>query len=201
MSEEVRVTDPVTGGMKGQKLEQYSLVDPEWRREAILTWTPPLRRKAAFDLLDFETGWASGRALVESGRALLREVCGGGINVAVSELSKVYGYGSRKYDRGNWRKGYAWSLSIDAAWRHLRVGMDRDEESGLLHAAHYLWHACCLRDFEEMKLGTDDRLFKQLIQPLPVTATQAQFFTVRDLMEADLVRHLAVPHSIMESPR
>lgn len=28
--EEIRITDPVTGGQKGQKLAQFSLIPPDW---------------------------------------------------------------------------------------------------------------------------------------------------------------------------
>lgn len=92
---EVRVTDPVTGGEKGQKAEQYSLIPTE----------------------------------------------------ALAHVARVYAYGAAKYDRDNWRKGYAWHLSYDAMQRHLNAfwgGEDLDPESGLPHLAHAVFHCMAL---------------------------------------------------------
>lgn len=105
---EVRVTDPLTGGQKGQKQEQYSMipVDP------------------------------------------------------LAEVARVYGYGAQKYDRDNWRKGYAWSLSLDALLRHIeqfRRGESVDTESGRKHLAHAAFHLFTLMEYDSKGLGTDDR--------------------------------------------
>lgn len=105
---EVRITDPTTGGQKGQKQEQYSMipVDP------------------------------------------------------LAEVARVYGYGAQKYDRDNWRKGYAWSLSIDALMRHIeqfRRGESMDTESGRQHLAHAAFHLFTLMEYDSKGLGTDDR--------------------------------------------
>lgn len=107
-SQEVRVTDPVTGGQKGKKPEQYSMipVDP------------------------------------------------------LAEVARVYGYGAQKYDRDNWRKGYAWSLSLDALLRHIeqfRRGERLDTESGRHHLAHAAFHLFTLMEYDSKGLGTDDR--------------------------------------------
>jgi hypothetical protein len=80
--------------------------------------------------------------------------------VALLELAKVGGMGEEKYSRFNYLKGYAWSLSIDALYRHLlafQSGEDNDEESGLPHVAHAAWHALCLTSFVKRGLGSDDR--------------------------------------------
>ncbi len=160
---EIRMTDPVTGGMKGSKLEQLSLVDPGFKDWAISEWPQgEPRTRVAHHLLNFEEG--NNVAIYEvviAAQDLLVDCCGGSRTKGVIELARQYGYGSRKYDRGNWRKGYAWSLSIDALWRHLIFPFSVDEESGNLHAAAVLWHACCLRDFVQLGLGTDDRLYKR----------------------------------------
>lgn len=106
--DEVIVTDPQTGGRKGQKLEQLGTVDPR----------------------------------------------------ALSELAKVGGFGAQKYERFNYLRGYAWSLSVDAAYRHFTAflsGEDIDPESGLQHAAHLAWHALALTSFALRSIGTDDR--------------------------------------------
>ena len=106
---EQRITDPVTGGQKGSKPSQLSMIPP---------------------------------------RALLA-------------IGEVYGHGAKKYDRHNWRKGYRWSLSIDALFRHLLAWLDgetTDPESGISHLAHAAWHCLALMTFQEEGLGTDDRV-------------------------------------------
>jgi hypothetical protein len=105
---ETRYTDPITGGMKGQKEDRFGGADP----------------------------------------------------LAMIELAKVYGMGEQKYDRFNYLKGYPWSLSVDALFRHLFAflsGEDVDPESGLLHTAHVSWHANTLTSFQLRGIGTDDR--------------------------------------------
>ena len=80
--------------------------------------------------------------------------------LALEELAKVYGFGGAKYERYNYLRGYPWSLSVDALYRHLLAflaGEDRDPESGLLHTAHVAWHALALTSFTLRELGTDDR--------------------------------------------
>jgi len=108
MTGEVRVTDPVTGGQKGQKLAELGAIDP----------------------------------------------------LALHRLAEVAGYGGKKYARGNFMKGYRWSLSYDAMQRHLGAfwgGEATDPESGLPHLAHAMWHCAALISFSERELGTDDR--------------------------------------------
>jgi hypothetical protein len=105
---EQRITDPVTGGQKGQKLAELGGLDPQ----------------------------------------------------SLMEVAKVSGYGSKKYDRYNFLKGYRWSLSYDALQRHLHAfwgGEWLDPESGLPHLAHAGWHILALLAFHRRGLGTDDR--------------------------------------------
>lgn len=88
------------------------------------------------------------------------EAFGGGDPLSYIELAKVYAMGEAKYDRYNYLKGYAWSLSVDALFRHLFAflsGEDRDPESGLLHTSHVAWHAQALTSFQLRGVGTDDR--------------------------------------------
>jgi hypothetical protein len=76
------------------------------------------------------------------------------------EVAKVAGFGGKKYDRYNFLKGYNWSLSFDAAQRHLLQFWsreDRDEESGLYHLAHAAWHCLAMLAFVVLGRGTDDR--------------------------------------------
>jgi hypothetical protein len=89
-----------------------------------------------------------------------RERLGGADPAAMSELAAVYGFGEEKYARYNYLKGYPWSLSIDALYRHFLAfqnGEVLDPESGLNHMAHVAWHALTLVSFSGRGLGTDDR--------------------------------------------
>lgn len=79
---------------------------------------------------------------------------------ALDEVARVYGMGAEKYDDWNWAKGFAWSLSIGAAFRHMAsyaAGEDLDPESGLPHPAHAVFHMLALITFRQHDLGTDDR--------------------------------------------
>ena len=108
MSDEVRVTDPKTGGQKGTKPERFGLIPWE----------------------------------------------------ALGYVARVYAFGAKKYSDHNWRKGYAWSLSFDALFRHASAPMCGewfDEESGLPHLAHAVFHCLTLMVFYMFALGTDDR--------------------------------------------
>ncbi len=75
-------------------------------------------------------------------------------------VSKVLGFGARKYGRDNWRKGMEWSRVYAAAMRHLTAwneGENYDAETGLSHLYHA---ACCLMflvEYQEKGVGTDDR--------------------------------------------
>jgi hypothetical protein len=100
---------------------------------------------------DPETGGQKGQKPAELG-ALPPE--------ALLHLAEVAGYGTRKYDRYNYLKGYKWSLSFDAMERHLLQfwgGEYDDAESGLPHLAHAAWHCLTLIAFYEQAIGTDDR--------------------------------------------
>jgi hypothetical protein len=83
--------------------------------------------------------------------------------LALLTLAEVSGFGARKYDSFNYLKGYDWTLSANAALRHLLAflnGEDNDPESGLPHTAHFAWHGLALTSFLQRGLGTDDR-YKQ----------------------------------------
>jgi len=80
--------------------------------------------------------------------------------VGLEQMGLVAGMGAQKYDRFNFLRGYKWSLSIDALYRHLLsflAGEDNDPESGLPHMAHAAWHAHALTGFLKRGIGTDDR--------------------------------------------
>ena len=102
-------------------------------------------------VIDPKTGGMKGRKLAELGAL---------DPLALLQVAQVAGYGGRKYERLNYMKGYAWSLSFDAMQRHLLhfwAGEDIDEESGLPHLAHAAWHCLALLAFAGNQLGTDDR--------------------------------------------
>jgi hypothetical protein len=75
-------------------------------------------------------------------------------------VGEVCGMGAEKYDLHNYRKGYKWSLSSNALFRHVLAfldGQDLDEESGLPHMAHAAWHAMVLVQFMRDHPDFDDR--------------------------------------------
>lgn len=79
---------------------------------------------------------------------------------ALEEVAKALDFGAKKYAAHNWRKGFKWSRTLDAASRHLYAfidGEDKDPESGLSHLAHAM---CCLMftlEFEKTHPELDDR--------------------------------------------
>jgi len=80
--------------------------------------------------------------------------------IALGIIGAVAGFGSGKYARYNFTKGYDWSLSYDAMQRHLMAWwtrQDNDPESGLSHLGHAAWHCLALMFFQRTGTGTDDR--------------------------------------------
>ena len=78
----------------------------------------------------------------------------------MEEFSRVYGYGMNKYQEDNWRRGYKWSWSIAALFRHLYKwlsGESIDPPSGRHHLAMVAWHCATLYWFEVVGKGEDDR--------------------------------------------
>ncbi|AQT25760.1 hypothetical protein EniyanLRS_86 [Mycobacterium phage EniyanLRS] len=94
------------------------------------------------------------------------------------ELSEVYAIGAEKYDDHNWRKGYEWQLSINAAMRHLMLfnaGEDYDickcekqndppaypckgcGATGKKHILMCAWHCMSLAWYMNNKPEFDDR--------------------------------------------
>ena len=76
------------------------------------------------------------------------------------EVAKVYGYGEGKYAHRNWEKGYDWGLSYGALQRHLNQfwgGEYLDEESGLPHLAHAMFHCLALMQYNENYPQFDNR--------------------------------------------
>lgn len=95
------------------------------------------------------------------------------------EFSQIYAKGAKKYDDHNWRRGYPWHLSIDAALRHLEqfnAGEDYDDctcpgsegvdveypcktcgATGEKHILQVAWHCFTLSWYMENKPEFDDR--------------------------------------------
>lgn len=79
---------------------------------------------------------------------------------ALAHVARVYQFGSTKYERNNWKKGYPYSWSLDSQMRHVeefRAGTDVDAESGHPHLAHAVFHLFTLMEFMDNNLGEDDR--------------------------------------------
>lgn len=175
--DEVRATDPVTGGQKGRKAVRPDLI-PEGFVAALAEYQQgkPIHTVT----LDLNTGghslvdtldwlltdfWdgADVEALLEA--ASLIEYALGGWVATRAGLAKVYGLGALKYDDDNWRKGYPWSWSYQAARRHLQAveqGQFNDPESGEPHLLNVWWHLATLWTFQDEELGTDDRPRKEV---------------------------------------
>lgn len=78
----------------------------------------------------------------------------------LAELSRLYGFGAKKYEPRNWERGYAWSLSFAALHRHLCAfwgGESVDAETGCNHLASVVFHAFALMRFEQAHPELDDR--------------------------------------------
>jgi len=77
------------------------------------------------------------------------------------ELAEHYGKGCRKYSERNFELGYAWSLSYDAAMRHLNQfwgGEDMDPETRTKHVIAAAWHCLALALFMKTHPEKDDRV-------------------------------------------
>jgi hypothetical protein len=81
---------------------------------------------------------------------------------AMEEVVKVMETGANKYGPDAWRKteDFDWTRIINALERHLadlKRSVDKDSESGLLHAAHIACNALFLTEYMLHGLGRDDR--------------------------------------------
>lgn len=60
---------------------------------------------------------------------------------ALEQMAQAFAYGAAKYGRNNFKKGHAFSRTLDAALRHLScvaAGDFTDAESGNTHLGHAL---------------------------------------------------------------
>lgn len=81
---------------------------------------------------------------------------------ALTELAKVYTYGTQKYDDDNWWKGLKWKRDVFGCilrhvWKWMR-GERFDDESGVHHLAHAAWNCLTLMSYERHNIGVDDRI-------------------------------------------
>ena len=82
---------------------------------------------------------------------------------AMDHVARLYAAGAEKYDAHNWRRGYDWSLSYDAAMRHLTAfwdGEDIDPDWGdknIPHLAAVVFHCLAMLTFMENHPELDDR--------------------------------------------
>jgi hypothetical protein len=79
---------------------------------------------------------------------------------AMLALGRVFGKGMDKYPQDNYRKGMAWSRTINSLERHLLkfiLGEDIDEESGCYHIDCILANAAILCEYRITHQELDDR--------------------------------------------
>lgn len=79
---------------------------------------------------------------------------------ALTQIAYVFGEGSKKYGRYNYRNGIHWSRVIGAAFRHLSAfnkGENADPETGYSHVAHLACCAFMLLDYIKEHPELDDR--------------------------------------------
>lgn len=81
---------------------------------------------------------------------------------ALVGLAQVMTFGATKYGGRNWEQGLVYSRVIGAILRHtmsIMQGVDKDEESGLLHVDHLMANAMFLSHFMHKGMGKefDDR--------------------------------------------
>lgn len=106
---------------------------------------------------------------------------------ALAHVARVYHNGAEKYSRDNWRKGFDWHLSYDAAIRHLAAfweGEDVDPEDGEPHLAHAAFHLLTLMTFlddPEHYGDLDDRPNSHKDDEVEVTVTADLTQLHRDL--------------------
>ena len=85
----------------------------------------------------------------------------------LEDTAQVLGFGARKYDAENWRKGGPWKEVLDCALRHMTKlfrGETHDEESGIHHAAHVACNLGFLLEFIETDTPHDNR-YNVIITP------------------------------------
>jgi hypothetical protein len=170
-NDEIRITDLTTGGQKGTKEERFDLIPPEaWKRivaaidDGIVSPNDDGLLRDAADLMWSFWGGEDSDCLALAGAValvvMMHRMETEGLAEPMMEVASVYGKGASKYEARNWERGYAWGLSFAAGMRHLTLemgGESIDEESGLMHLAHFVWHCLTLMTFAAHFPEKDDR--------------------------------------------
>lgn len=79
---------------------------------------------------------------------------------AIHQLACVMTKGAEKYAPINWEKGMEWSKCLASLKRHIakfEMGIDNDEETGLLHLAHAMTNCAFLIEYYKIYPQGDDR--------------------------------------------
>ena len=79
---------------------------------------------------------------------------------AISGCAQILAFGAKKYDRGNWRKGFNHTEVADSLLRHMSAylsGEDLDPESGLPHVDHIMCNSLFLSELTRTHPELDDR--------------------------------------------
>lgn len=81
---------------------------------------------------------------------------------ALAETNRVFTYGGKKYDIGNWHSGdgFDWQRLIDAAYGHIgnfQLGENYDKETKMYHLAHAMCCLAMLLEHQIVNLGNDTR--------------------------------------------
>lgn len=79
---------------------------------------------------------------------------------AIHQLARVLTKGAEKYAERNWEKGMNWSKCLASLKRHIakfEMGIDNDEETGLLHLAHAMCNCAFILEYYKIYPQGDDR--------------------------------------------
>ena len=184
-SDEVRIIDKFTGGEKGEKLDRYDLIPPEFEKELAVHYGRGARKYTK-------------EVTISQARDIIAKLCtcpassvGSCVEAAIKESDAwvtiqkeleqhqhtCKATRNNSFQMGgstgliaagdrNWERGYKWHLSYRALRSHLNAwqrGETYDQETGSHHLVCAAWHCICLFTFEMRGLGMDDvRLQKPL---------------------------------------
>lgn len=98
------------------------------------------------------------------------------------EVAELYGKGANKYEAHNWTRGYEWSKSYDALWRHMAefwAGNEIDDGeggTGLPHLTCAAFHVFTLLYFSKHHRALDDR---HIPPPTPVGTVESGVLRIK----------------------
>lgn len=167
-----------TGARKSAGKPDWSQL-PWWVLDGIFqTWKVKKFRDSSggvFAVINLMAEWQRGRddALDEAAALLLEVIhAPGGHNLkdprgnwfpvrAFESTVRVLEFGAKKYVKGNWARGMAWSVCFTCTMSHLSKafqGEENDEESNLSHLAHAMCNIVFLLGYRDLFPEGDDRL-------------------------------------------